>query len=363
MLRSVLFVSLLCGGCVFSSNHPQLDITSPLNGTLVSGHDPVQLFVELRDMNFDGMRLSVDGVAVPNIVTNPPANGQFCDLCQVRVTWGGLEAKDGLHVIGIDAFSGNDIAKGAVDMIFEDMPEIASITPNHDADLAGFGLVKVEVGVIERGRATLKVDVDGVETATRDSNECNRAEGCPLTFMWDTTALPAGPHELHFTVTDDKGNTVEDSRTVSLDDVVQITQLGVTGIVDEDTATLEMEVYAFDADTNAFLGCAGSLHGLAIVDTAGQMYEVDAVLVKAGSDPQTQRFLRGSELATRNIRFEVWEDDDFPTCPSALEPLGNDLVGISSVKSYEAWKDTTQSQVFGNVSGLTVRVGRPRQLL
>jgi hypothetical protein len=348
---------------LFPNPDPQLEITSPLNGTLVSGHDPVQLFVELRDANFDSMRLSVDGVVVPNLVTNPPANGQYCDFCEIRVTWGGLEAKDGLHVIGIDAFSGNDIAKGAVDMIFEDMPEIASINLDHDADLAGFGLVKVEVGVIERGRATLKIDIDGVETATRDSAECNRADGCPLTFMWDTTALPAGNHELHFTITDDKGNTVEDSRTVSLDDVIQVTSLGVNGIVDEDTATLEMEVYAFDADTNAFLGCAGSKHGLATVDTSGQTYEVDAVLVKAGSDPLVPRFLRGSDLATRNIRFEVWEDDDAPTCPSALEPLGNDLAGVSTARSYETWKDTTAPQVFGNVSNLTVKVGRPRQFL
>jgi hypothetical protein len=363
MLKSVLLASLLCGGCfLFPERNPELRIHSPAGGTLIDDHEPIQIFVDVFDMNLDDLRLTVDGVPVPNIVASPSANGQFCEACEIRVTWGGFEAKEGLHVIGIDAVSDGTIeASDTLDLIFEDEPEIVRISPARDADLAGFGMVRVEVDVIERGRATMKLDIDGVEATVRDSNECNRAQGCQLTYAWDTSQLAAGTHELHITITDDDGHTIEDTRSVTLDDVIQVTGLGVTGVYDEDTATLELEVYAFDADTNAFLGCAGSKHGLANADVSDVMYEVDAVLVKAGSDPSGEPvFLRGSDLATRTIRFEVWEDDDLPTCPSALEPIGNDLVGVSPARSYTEWRDTTQSIAFGNVTGLTLAVGRPR---
>src|SRR5262245_30866007 len=142
MIRPVLLASLLCSGCfLFDTRNPQLEIVSPVGGTRITDHEPIQIFVSARDVYLDQLVLTVDGVPVQNIVASPATNGQYCDGCQVRVTWAGFEAKEGLHVIGIEALEDGELAaSNVVDMVFEDTPEIARISPAADQDLAGYGM-------------------------------------------------------------------------------------------------------------------------------------------------------------------------------------------------------------------------------
>jgi hypothetical protein len=236
-------------------------------------------------------------------------------------------------------------------MIFDDVPEFTVITPQEDEDLLGVGTVHVEVGVLERGTATIKLDIDGIEADTKTSDECASAVGCTLSYTWDTAALGAGLHELHVIATDNKGNTVEDTRSVELDDTIDVSSLQVTG--QTDSGTLEIEVYVFDNMTNQFLGCAGTVAGLGPVDASGIRYAVDAQLIDTTGAP-----LHAQDLTAHAVRFEVWEDDDNPVCPSVLDPNGNDLVGASPAKSLATWK-TTPTTTFGNVTELAIQIGRP----
>lgn len=356
MRWALLWTSLLLNGCFLLTNEqPDLVIQSPSPGARVTDHEPVTLFVAIDDVDqLEDLRLIVDGIEQSDVVVSPTPSGQNCNPCELRVTWAALNVKEGLRVIGIQAINGGGRSPGAaVEMIFDDVPELAFVTPQDHEDLLGVGGVRVEVAVIERGVATIDLEIDGVPAAREISNECLSASGCSLVYDWDTSALAAGPHDLHITVTDNQGNVLEDTRTVELDDTIDLTSLQVTNIVDE-SGTLEIEVYLFDATTNQLLGCAGSAHGTGPVDTADTLYAIAARLVNPTGDT-----LRGSDLEGRSLRFEVWEDDDAPVCPTPPNPNGNDFVGASPGKTVAEWKATPQPIAFGNVTELGFSIGRP----
>lgn len=146
----------------------------------------------------------------------------------------------------------------------------------------------------------------------------------------------------------ERGNTIRNTRTVHVDDAVKITSIEVTGI--DEQPTMEIEVYLYDDTTNELLGCAGSANGLLAVDHPDVHYAVDARLIDASGNP-----LHGSDIASRMLRFEVWEDDDGPVCPTPISPTGNNLVAKSAGASYEAWKGRSTPAAFGTVARHAVR--------
>ena len=198
---------------------------------------------------------------------------------------------------------------------------------------------------------TATVAIDGVTQAPQTSDDC-RQIACTFEWEWDTTTSPAGAHTLEFSVSDGQSHTVRETRTVYVDDAVKVTSIQVTGI--DEQPTMEIEVYLFDDTTNELLGCAGSAHGLVSVDHPDIRYQVDARLISAAGTP-----LHGSDIASRTLRFEVWEDDDVPVCPAPVSPAGNNLVGKSTGASYEAWKTRSTPAAFGMVVELGTLFGRP----
>jgi hypothetical protein len=110
--------------------------------------------------------------------------------------------------------------------------------------------------------------------------------------------------------------------------------------------TPEIEVYLFDQGGD-MLGCAGSRHGTQGVDVAGIRYMPDAFLVDEDSD-------RDIHIGSGPIRFEVWEDDDDPVCPTRPDPMGNDVLGVAPAMSVGQWMRTDAELAFGAVTAFRV---------
>jgi len=355
MRAVIILCALSVVGCF--RREPSVEILTPAGGTKITDHQPIALTALVRDTNLDRIEIAVDGVELDESVSvTPSPRDGTCDSCTYHLLWPGLDVREGAHVVSVEAFEpgfSEPIATNDIELVFDDIPELASASPDPDEDLLGVGTVNIQLAVLERGEATVKLAIDGAPVDTKSNASCRGAAGCDFSFTWDTKTLPAGEHLLHFTITDADGHHIEDTRRVKLDDLVKVTSMEVTNTIDHSGA-LEIEVYVFDDTTNAFLGCAGSAHGLGPVDVSDVRYAVDAQLVNVSDLP-----LRASELGTHPIRFEVWEDDDDPVCPTPLNPNGNDLVGKGPAKTVAQWKVADAPVAFGNVKELAIVIDRP----
>jgi hypothetical protein len=359
-MRAIAVIGLGIGlsACLFAEPdppEPDIAIVSPTNGYLVDHHDPIIMQVEVTGgATVAELRLLVDGVVDPSIAITPRPDGQLCDPCSFRIAWAATNVGEGSHVVQVSALAdrlGSPPDGDAIEMVFDDKPRITTITPAENADLLGVGMANIQLTVRERGQATATLAIDGVTQPPQTSDEC-RAVPCTFEWEWDASAATSGEHTLEFVVSDAQSHTVRESRTVFVDDVVKITSIEVTGI--DEAPTMEIEVYLFDDTTNELLGCAGSAHGLLAVDAPDVRYQVDARLVSVAGTP-----LHGTDIASRMLRFEVWEDDDAPVCPSPISPAGNNLIGKSAGASYEAWKSRSAPAAFGMVVELGTLFGRP----
>jgi hypothetical protein len=336
-------------GCNF--RNPSVEITSPPSGTVITDHGSSTIELNAWDVTLNRVELAIDGQTLnENLSVSPRLDGRDCDPCNVKIVWPTKQVGEGLHVISAFVFDdGDNAGVGDVALTFDDTPEIVTAQPQ-DEDLKGVGTVNVRLDVLERGPLTVDLEIDGTSVGTKSEEPC-RNSGCSLFWPWDTRTLPAGPHVLHWTATDSHGHKTEATHTVQLDDIIQVRAITVGNVVD-DVAPLEIEVYAFDNMTGGMLGCAGSAHGLGGVDVGNTHYDVSATLVDSMGT-------LGASKAKNAVRFEVWEDDDAPVCPTILNPQGNDLVGASSAKTMDEWKMTTAPVSFGNVPELQIAIGRP----
>lgn len=354
----LLLVVLALGACA-APRDPAIVILSPDNGTVVTDHAPVKLTIETHDLQLRHLRFAVDGISNTESPTISPAPaGAQCDPCTFDVSWPALDVREGSHVITVQGFE--QIADGVPDasadvmLAFDDAPEIVATAPSIDEELRGVGTVMASLEVIDRGSVTGTLELDGEPVATQASTgRCSPR--CLLTWAWDTRAIPAGSHELVFAAVDEGGKRTEQRTTVTFDDLVRITAMQVSGTLQDDPLPLEMEVYVYD-DAGKLLGCAGSMHGLAPVNDPGLRYEVSATLVDFANPSVAFGPLAA---AGRPFRFEVWEDDDQPVCPSMLDRTRNDLVGQGALRTDVQWKTAPSKQTFGSVIELSVAFERP----
>jgi len=230
-------------------------------------------------------------------------------------------------------------------------PEILTFTPSIDADLRGAGMVHIRATVADENTITADVTVDGVSLGEARESSCEET-GCDFKWEWDTTESPAGAHEIVLVARDASDNGIHEVHPVVVDDLVTITEMRVTEPNDE---LLEIEVYLFDDATDALVGCAGSRQGLGPVDEAGVRYPVDASLI----DPD--RFhMSPLGLGDRLVRFEVWEDDDDPVCPTVPNASLNDLVAVTPARPVSEWK--TMGSIAVPTADLEIVFDRPLAL-
>ena len=201
--------------------------------------------------------------------------------------------------------------------------------------------VTLGVDFIERGPASVRVSVDGLgelwTEQSRAGTDCRF--GCSWSRPWSTAQLPAGLYKISVVIEDDDGHRIESVQTATIDDIVHVTALQVTG--ETDSGLLDMEVHVFDS-ANQFVGCAGN-PGLEGVDISDILYTVDAPIVLPNG-----QLLRGMDVGTRAVRFEVWEDDSAP-CPSPVTSF-DDLLGASPNRSRKLEATTTADEFRQNDS-------------
>jgi hypothetical protein len=336
---------------------PEIRIVSPANNATIAEHQPVSIRIAMKNAAVTGFDLRVDGQPQSDFTISPTPTGTRCDACTFFVTWAALDVGESTHAIEVTALEGGPAVTGSVTWNFVDTPQILATVPTANHDLLGVGSVNVTATVLERGTATVAVAIDGVAFGEQTSSDC-RGAGCQLAFpSWDTSTLAVGTHTVRFTVTDSHGARVIQTHTVRIDDLARVTSMHLAaGFVDE-SGTLEMEVYVFDNATNAFLGCAGSAHGMGPVNSPDIRYAIDARLVGPSSIP-----LRAADLGSKQLRFEVWEDDDNPVCPTLFDPNGNDFAGTAPVRTRAQWEASPTVMSFGSVVEMSVLFDRPISL-
>jgi hypothetical protein len=230
----------------------------------------------------------------------------------------------------------------------QDPPELVDWQPADGADLRGIADVSSWAIYRDDSDVEARLFIDA-ELVAAGENTCAKSS-CRADFVWSTLDFAPGPHDLTVSLEDAAGNVSATTRQVRFDDVLTITSMRVSNIVD-DSGSLEIEVYAFDAN-DVVIGCAGSRHGLATVDNAGIEYDTQAVLITP------ERLAFGSlDAGAAPFRIEVWEDDDTPVCPEPLDTALNDFVGKSPMLTAEQWR-TTPLSMFGDVTKLGVAWGR-----
>lgn len=227
----------------------------------------------------------------------------------------------------------------------EDPPVLAGMTPEDSLDTRGARAFTVVVGYTDESPVHVSMQIDGEEQAAPEP-ECTD-EGCTAEAELVTAGLAIGDHELEVVLEDAAGNTTRAVRTISVDDILTITSLQVTGETDG-AGPLELEVYAF-TEAGMLIGCAGSRHGLINADYSDIAYPLDASLINMMGDK-----LATLDLATSRIRLEVWEDDDEPVCPAEPALQGNTRIGASPAYTVEEWRAQAMPISFERVTALSV---------
>lgn len=228
-------------------------------------------------------------------------------------------------------------------------PELLELSPADAADLRGVGTVNVRVVFRDESPVTARFFVGPTFVGT-ERPSCGE-KACTVEVTWSTFDFPPGAHDLIAVLEDEAGNVTTRAHQVWLDDVLEVTAMRVINILDE-SGTLEIEVYAYD-EADTMIGCAGSRHGLGIVDSPGLDYSTHAVLITPNSEAFATR-----EVGSGRFRLEVWEDDDGPVCPTPLDPLGNDFVGRSGAFTVDEWRGMPTT-AFDRVTNIGLQWSRP----
>ncbi|MCB9559795.1 MAG: hypothetical protein H6709_04885 [Kofleriaceae bacterium] len=333
---------------------PEVTITSPTDGALIDDRGTIELDVDVVADELDTLELLLDGAAVagPPTITPAPTDAQDCrDGCTFHLSWDSREAREGGHSLAVRALA-RDGRAGAdgVALRFEDVPAARIDSPTGD-DLQGAGTVALTYVIEDRGDVTAELWIDDVSQGVVSPGDCRR--GCLASWDWDTAGYASGTHQIALIARDALGHEVGDGRVVTVGDLLWVSSIEVTGETDGLGSLLEVEVHLFDADSGAFLGCAGQGQGLEDVDLDDVVYDVFAPLVTPAG-----RRLDAADLAGRNLRLEVIEDDQLP----CLAPPGpaDDPIGTLGPVTVD---DLTAGELaFGNVLHLELGAGRPFDL-
>ena len=271
------------------------------------------------------------------------------DDCAITLRWDSDEARVGRHDLAVIAYDDGD-RRGTAHVAIDVADRVhAELARPGSMDLRGVRTATVVLHARYRGGVTGTVAIDQRAPIETKAPDCR--DGCELSFAVDVSTL-TGPHALAWTVTDDAGKTsVRGGARVLTGDVPYVAGIRVTGEKDGPGTRLEIEAHLEDADTGAWLGCAGAAQGMEPVDFDDRDYTVRAWFVARDGTP-----IGMDDLAGKKIKVHVIEDDSQP-CPGPIARDDDDL-GTSRAAPAEALSELKGG--FGEVVELSMQIGRPR---
>ena len=340
-------------GCAGCDPGPTVEVTGPADGTVIDHHGDVPIDVVITGDHLARVRVELDGDAAldPGYLDPPlPSDGDCRSGCSTTVHWDGDEALVGGHLVTVAAWDDHDVrGEAPLALTFTDQVAIAFTSPQ-SSDLQGVGSVTVHARAIYRGAVDARLTVDGGAAIDGGGDDCRF--GCTVAMTWDTSATPAGDHELEANATDAGGHQATATLPVTLDDIAWATAIRVTGESDGIGTYLEVELHLEDADTGVDLGCSGQDQGMEKVDLDDTDYTLFATFVRPDGTP-----LGLADLAGRQVRVHVIEDDAYP-CPGPIAPSDDDMGTSPPLAAADL---ASVAPAFGEVTNLTMRVGRPYQ--
>ena len=226
-------------------------------------------------------------------------------------------------------------------------PRIIELSPEPGFQVRGVRVVPIQVVFSDDTDVTVQLLVDDFEIGKRRV-PCG-ADRCAAELLWDTKDADVGTHRFEVVLVDANGHVTRKTQQIWIDDVLKVTDIEVTGEVDE-SGTLEIETYAFDDDSGTLIGCSGSRQGLGPVDASDVDYPITSLWINPAGYALTTR-----DVMNRKMRFEVWEDDDDPVCPTPPSMLGNNLIGTSEPFTVDGVRAMNGPISFGRVTRLEVK--------
>jgi len=334
---------------------PHVAIHAPLDATVIDHHGDVPIDVVITGDHVKKVELRLDGVLArtPPTLDPPLPDKGNCDKgCATTLHWDSDEATVGTHAIEIAAFDDRELSGGPapLSLKFTDTLTAALATPT-TADQRGASSIQVVTTARYRGAVGWSLTIDGGTALTQAPVDCRF--GCAISADWDTATLAAGTHPIAFTATDDAGEHVDGGLDVRVGDIPYATAITVHGVTDglfDDN--LEVELHLVDATTGADLGCTGQSQGMESVDASDVAYTVLAHFVRPDGTP-----LGMEDLAGRMIKVHAMEDDDDP-CPGNYGTWDDDMGTSTAVAATQL---SSVPSTFGNVTSLSMSVGRPYQ--
>ncbi len=186
---------------------PTISITSPANGTTVSG--TVNVTVNATDNRaVSSVSLSVDGSFVGNSTSSP-----------FTISWNSATVINGTHTItvmardaaGNSASSSAQVTVNTVSNTDVTNPTVSITSPASGASVTGS--VDIAANASDNiGVSSIKFSIDGTVIGSDNSS--------PYSFSWSTTSIAAGIHSITATAYDAAGNTSSQSINVTVNTTV-----------------------------------------------------------------------------------------------------------------------------------------------
>ncbi|HTJ47658.1 MAG TPA: hypothetical protein VL463_36430 [Kofleriaceae bacterium] len=350
-MRSFALLVLIIAAC----DGPHLTIQAPTAETVIDHHGDVPIDVTITGDHVARVELLIDGLPTmfpPALEPPLPDKGDCSNGCTGTLHWLSDEATIGAHELSLAAYDTGGKTGGAAPLalVFQDHLAAAFARPTAE-DQRGAALVTVETAAQYRGDVSWDLTIDGGAPMSSPSKDCRF--GCGLEVAWDTSTTAAGAHPIGFHAADDAGETIDGAMSITLGDIPWASAIEVHGVTDNLGDNLEVELHLEDATTGADLGCTGQSQGMEQVDDDDIPYTIDARFVRRSDGA----LLDMNDLAGRTIRVHAIEDDDDP-CPGNIGSFDDDMGTSASVAPGNLPSVTGP---FGNVTSVTLNVGRPYQ--
>lgn len=195
--QAAVTLALNGGPAASETTLPSIQFTTPTNGQTVSGNVSYA-FSASDNVGLASVNFFVDGVLI-SVDTSPAPNANY------SYRWESSAVPNGPHKFRVDAVdtsfnvASHEITVNVNNVNDGDAPNVSFYCPRTHATTLS-GTREVSVRAIDQGPLSVSVTVDGTTSLT------HIPPILPYRFLWDTTLVPNGTHNLRVDAVDVWGN-------------------------------------------------------------------------------------------------------------------------------------------------------------